>query len=141
MGDFFRWAVGKLIIITGFKFRLLYVHPPIASTQSFVGLKKVDTFSLRTGQWIVFAKASAKGSGGNDGLTDCRLKIVGSEGGVTASDESYGAPAPLLGTTMTVMLPFNVVSSADFYLEAGVQGAPAEFVHMVITAVRDATTA
>ena len=117
----------------------LYVHPPIA--RQFQGpSERVASWTLDSGQWVVIAKAAAQGYGGNDGLADCRLKVVGTEGAHSASDESYGAPAKLLGTTMTVLLPFKVTTSAQFHLQVDVQGAnAASFLHIVVVAVRDTT--
>ena len=131
-----RFLVNRVLVALGFA-GMLYIHPSIPDTGIFQGLKQVATFSLGPGQWIIVAKASAKGHGGNDGLTDCRLRVDGTEGSAKSSDESYGSPPPLLGTSMTVLLPFKVETRAQFQLQAGVQAKPAEFVHLVLWAIRD----
>lgn len=120
------------------KQKMVYVHPPIPDRYVAIGLEKVASWSLDAGRWLVIAKAAVQGQGGNDGLADCRLKVVGTEGDRSSSDESYGAPAALLGATITVVLPFTVTASAQFYLQVAVQGAnSATFQHIVATAVRD----
>ena len=117
---------------------MLYLHPPIPDRYVPIGLEQIVTWSLDAGRWLVIAKAAVQGYGGNERLADCRLKIVGREGDFSSSDESYGAPSPLLGTTITVLLPFTVRTSASFYLQAGVQGPnSATFQHIVVSAVRD----
>ena len=131
-----RFLVNRVVAVLGFA-GMLYIHPSIQETGHFQGSKQVAAFSLGPGQWIIVAKASAQGYGGNDGPTDCRLKVVGTEGTRASSDESYGSPPPLLGTSMTVLLPFKVETLAKFHLQADVQGKPAQFVHVVLWAIRD----
>ena len=131
-----RYIVNKVVGILGFG-GMVYVHPRIQGTGYFQGSNQVAEFRLGPGQWIIIAKASAQGLGGNDGPTDCRLKVVGTEGSKDASDESYGSPPPGLGTSMTVMLPFKVETSASFHLQTDVQGQQAQFVHIVLSAIRD----
>lgn len=116
---------------------MFYVHPSIQDTGIFQGIKQVATFRLGPGQWLIIAKASAKGYGANNGPTDCRLMVVGTEGSRVSSDESYGSPLPLLGTSMTVLLPFKVETHAQFHLQTDVQGQQAEFVHIALSAIRD----
>lgn len=101
------------------------------------GIKSVADFSLHKGRWVIFAKATAVGYGGNEGQVDLRLKVLGKEGGVVKSDESYGTASPSLGTSMMVILPFDVVSSAQFEVNVAAQGAQAEFKHIVVTAIRE----
>jgi len=131
-----RFFIGKVIESLGFG-GMLYVHPSIQNTGYVQGSKQVATFRLGPGQWLIVAKASAQGYGGNNGPTDCRLKVVGTEGSTVSSDESYGSPLPLLGTSMSLLLPFKVETLAQFHLQADVQGQPAEFVHVVLSAIRD----
>ena len=120
------------------KQKMLYLHPPIPDRYVAIGLEKVVTWSLDSGRWLVIAKTAVQGYGGNGGLADCRLKVVGTEADYSSSDESYGAPSALLGATITVLLPFTVKSSAQFYLQLGVQGPnSATFQHIVVTAIRD----
>jgi hypothetical protein len=131
-----RFFAGKVIDFLGLR-DMLYVHSSIQNTGYFQGSKQLAEFRLRPGQWVIVAKASAQGYGGNNGPTDCRLKLVGTEGPTVFSDESYGSPLPLLGTSMTVLLPFKVETRAQFHLQAAVQGQLAEFVHVVLSAIRD----
>ncbi|MGY4517109.1 hypothetical protein [Lysobacter sp. HA18] len=116
------------------------IQVPLVDTlnlASVSGIKPVADFYLQKGRWIVFAKGTAVGSGGNDRQVDLRLKVVGNEGDVTQSDESYGTASPLLGTTMTAILPFDVASSAHFQVNVAAQGGQAEFSHIVVVAVRE----
>jgi len=136
MNPFRRYIVNKVVEALGFG-GMVYIHPGIQDTGYFQGSKQVAEFRLGPGQWIIIAKASAQGYGGNQGPTDCRLKIVGTEGSQISSDESYGLPPTQLGTTMTVMLPFKVEAFASIHLQADVQGQPAQFVHLVLSAIRD----
>jgi hypothetical protein len=143
MGTAIRWVadtIDRIFDVAAIKKRMLHIHPRVNDTGPFNGSRKVASFTLGTGQWLVIAKASARGYGGNEGLADCRLMIVGTEGDVSASDESYGSPAPLLYTTMTVLLPFKVADAAQFVLYADVQTQQAEFLKIVATAVRDSST-
>lgn len=120
------------------KKKMLYVHAPIKNR--FSGGQRPLTWTLDAGQWVVIAKAAALGNGGNNGVADCRLMIVGTEGAHSESDESYGSAAAFLGATMTVILPFKVTTSAQFYLQVDTQGPnTADFLHIVATAVRDMT--
>lgn len=136
MNAFRRFIVNRVVQALGFA-GMFYFHPSIQETGLFQGSKQVATFSLGPGQWIIVAKASAQGYGGNNGPTDCRLMVVGTEGTTASKDESYGSPPPLLGTSMTVLLPFKVETLAQFHLQTDVQGQPAQFVHVVLWAIRD----
>lgn len=134
-----RFIVNKVVEALGFA-GMFYVHPSIQDTGIFQGIKQVAEFRLGPGQWIIIAKASAKGHGGNNGPTDCRLKIFGTEGSRVSSDESYGSPLPLLGTSITVLLPFTVETGAQFQLQTAIQGPQAEFVHISLSAIREIGT-
>ena len=136
MNPFRRFIVNRVVEALGFA-GMFYIHPSIQATGLFQGIKQVASFSLGPGQWIIVAKASAQGHGGNTDPTDCRLMVDGTEGTTVAKDESYGSPPPQLGTSMTVLLPFKVETRAQFHLQAAVQGELAQFVHIVLWAIRD----
>lgn len=123
----------------------IYVHPKDIPDSGLLGFnigfsKTLASFRLDAGQWVILAKASTRGYGGNSGPTDCRLKIFAKEGEREESDESYESPIPMLASTVMVMLPFKVEKLAQFRLEAAVQGDPAEFLHIKLTATRDLNT-
>lgn len=118
--------------------RMIRMPPVIASWGPDGGIKKVADFDLWAGRWIVFAKATAIAFGGNDRRVDLRLKVLGVEGDVSKSDESYESAEPSLGASMTVILPFDVASKAHFEVNVGAQLAMAEFKHIVVTAIREA---
>jgi hypothetical protein len=135
----FKDVVAKLFPVK----RLIYAHPSIPG-RMIEGERRLATFSLGEGQWIVIAKAAVKGYGGNDRQVDCRLKLVGTETiqgqPRVVQDESYESPSPLLGSTVMVMLPIEIEKAAEFDLMAGTQFGGAEFLHVRVCAIRDATT-
>jgi hypothetical protein len=90
------------------------------------------------GRWVVFAKATAQGYGGNEGLADAMLQVVGTEGGIEKHDETYETAAPSLGGSMTVILAMDVTSSAHVEVTVHAQSASADFKHIVVTAIREA---
>ena len=118
--------------------RMINVPSVTSYTGDLSDTKKVADFDLGKGRWVVFAKASATAYGGNLGRADLRLKVLGKEGDVTKSDESYESASPSLGASMTVILPFDVISTAHFEVNVGSQSGMAAFKHIVVTAIREA---
>ena len=118
----------------------LYVHPPIPDPVGYIDgtRKKVASFQLRTGEWIVFAKANAVGYGGNTKEVDTQLKLVGTEGTkAPKSDTAYASPSPLVGASMSLILAFQVDNVAQFELWAATQGGMAEIKDIVVTGIRE----
>ena len=118
--------------------RMINVPEVTLEVDNLSNIKKVADFDLGKGRWVVFAKASATAYGGNLGRADLRLKVLGKEGDVTKSDESYESASPSLGASMTVILPFDVISTAHFEVNVASQSGMAAFKHIVVTAIHEA---
>jgi hypothetical protein len=130
--------------------KMTYVHPPIPNQDSIrTARRKLASFQLRTGEWIVFAKANARGHETNTRKdehgkdipfeVDTQLKLIGTEGTNEKSDTGYAGPNPAMFQTISLILPIQVDGVAQFELWATTQGGGQVGISdIVVTGIREA---